>query len=252
MKRALISDIHGNLEALLAVLEDIKGIGVDDIYCLGDVIGYGPNPCECLDNVMKHAKVTILGNHDQAALFDPDGFNPMALQAIYWTRDQLDSGNGSAAQTNARWDFLGELPRFVDEDEFKFVHGSPRDPTNEYVFPEYVFDHRKMEILFKKVKRACFMGHTHLPGVFTTECEFITPEEFGFVYELGKAKLMFNVGSVGQPRDEDKRACYAILDTDEETVTYRRIEYDIDKTADKIYAEADLSDALGDRLKHGR
>ena len=252
MKRALISDIHGNLEALLAVLDDIRDVGVDDIYCLGDVIGYGPNPCECLDQIMKQCKVTILGNHDQAALFDPDGFNPMAFQAIYWTRDQLDSGDSSPAQINARWDFLGELPRFVDEEEFKFVHGSPRDPTNEYVFPEFVFDHRKMETLFKKVKRACFMGHTHLPGVFTTECEFITPKEFEYVYKLGNSKLMFNVGSVGQPRDEDKRACYAILDTDEETVTYRRVEYDIDKTANKIYAQSDLSDALGDRLKHGR
>ena len=252
MKRALISDIHGNLEALLTVLKDIREIGVDDLYCLGDVIGYGPNPCECLDQVMSNAKVTILGNHDQAALFDPDGFNPMALQAIYWTRDQLDNGNGSAVQTNARWDFLGELPRFMDEDEFKFVHGSPRDPTNEYVFPEYVFDQRKMEILFKKVKRVCFMGHTHLPGVFTTECEFITPDEFDYVYDLGSEKVMINVGSVGQPRDDDPRACYAILDTDKNTVTFRRLEYDIETTANKIYAEKDLSDALGDRLKHGR
>ena len=84
MKRALISDIHGNLEALEAVLEDIRQVSVDEIYCLGDIIGYGPNPCECLDLVIKNCKSTILGNHDQAALFDPDGFNPMALQAIYW------------------------------------------------------------------------------------------------------------------------------------------------------------------------
>lgn len=252
MKRALISDIHGNLEALEAVLEDIQRSSIDEIYCLGDIIGYGPNPCECLDLVMQRCKATILGNHDQAALFDPDGFNPMALQAIYWTRDRLDSGPGSPNIVNGRWDFLGELPRQVDDGEFKFVHGSPRDPTNEYVFPEFVFDQRKMEILFGKVTQYCFMGHTHLPGIFTTGCEFLSPDEFGHVYQLTGEKVLANVGSVGQPRDDDKRSCYAILDTDAKTITYRRIEYDIEKTANKIYAERDLSDALGDRLKHGR
>ncbi len=255
MKRALISDIHGNLEALTAVLADAKSLSVTEIYCLGDIIGYGPNPCECLDLVMNHAKVTILGNHDQAALFDPDGFNPMALQAIYWTRDRLDNGPGSSSEVNARWDFLGELPRFSDEGDFKFVHGSPRDPTNEYVFPEFVYDHRKMELLFAKVKQYCFMGHTHLPGVFTTNCEFVAPDEFDNVYALDGSKIMANVGSVGQPRDDDPRSCYAILDTDAAggpTLTYRRVEYDIDTTVDKIYAEPDLLNQLGDRLRHGR
>ena len=255
MKRALISDIHGNLEALNAVLADAKTMSVDETYCFGDVIGYGPNPCECLDTVMKNCKVTILGNHDQAALFDPDGFNPMALQAIYWTRDRLDNGPGTPAQVNARWDFLGELPRFVEEDEFKYVHGSPRDPTNEYVFPEYVFDQRKMEILFGKVKKYCFMGHTHLPGVFTTECEFLSPDECDYTYKLGNEKLMVNVGSVGQPRDDDSRSCYVILDTDTPdgpTITYRRVEYDVETTANKIYAEPELPNSLGDRIKYGR
>lgn len=252
MKRALISDIHGNLEALEAVLKDIGTVSVDEIYCLGDIIGYGPNPCECLDLVMNRCKATILGNHDQAALFDPDGFNPMALQAIYWTRDQLDNGGGMPIAVNKRWDFLGELPRQIDEGEFMFVHGSPRDPTNEYVFPEYVFDQRKMEILFGKVESYCFMGHTHIPGVFTTECEFISPDECDHTYKLANQKALINVGSVGQPRDEDNRSCYVILDTDAETVTYRRIDYDRDKTANKIYNVPDLSDALGDRLKHGR
>lgn len=252
MKRALISDIHGNLEGLQAVLADIEAVGVDEVYCLGDIIGYGPNPCECLDLVIRHSKLTILGNHDQAALFDPDGFNPMALQAIYWTRDQLDNGPGSPAQVNKRWDFLGELPRLSDESEFKFVHGSPRDPTNEYVFPEYVFDQRKMEILFGKVQQYCFMGHTHLPGVFTTRCEFISPDECNHKFSLASEKLLINVGSVGQPRDDDNRSCYVILDTDAMMIEYRRIDYDIDKTANKIYDVPDLADALGDRLKHGR
>ena len=255
MKRAVISDIHGNLEALLAVLEDARSFSVDEIYCLGDIIGYGPNPCECLDQVMRQCEMTILGNHDQAALFDPDGFNPMALRAIYWTRDQLDNGPGNSTQVNARWDYLGELPRSHDDGDFMFVHGSPRDPTNEYVFPEYVFDQRKMEILFGKIKQYCFMGHTHLPGVFTTECEFVSPEECEYRYPLGSEKVMVNVGSVGQPRDDDKRSCYIILDIDDSgaaTVIYRRVEYDIEKTKQKIYDEPDLDNALGDRLQHGR
>jgi len=252
VKRALISDIHGNLEGLQGVLADIESVGVDEIYCLGDIICYGPNPCECLDLVIRHAKLTILGNHDQAALFDPDGFNPMALQAIYWTRDQLDNGPGTPAQVNKRWDFLGELPRLSDEGEFKFVHGSPRDPTNEYVFPEYVFDQRKMEILFGKVQQYCFMGHTHLPGVFTTQCEFVSPDECDHTYKLGPDKVLVNVGSVGQPRDDDNRSCYVILDTDAMSIEFRRVAYDIDKTAGKIYDIPDLSDALGDRLQHGR
>lgn len=252
MKRALISDIHANLEALQGVLADIETQQVDEILCLGDVIGYGPNPCECLDLVMRHTKLCILGNHDQAALFDPEGFNHVALQAIYWTRDQLDRGPGSPTQINARWDFLGERPRKHVEGDFLFVHASPRDPTNEYVFPEYVFDQRKMELLFGKVDRFCFNGHTHLPGIFTTGCEFISPEDCDHRFPLGKEKLIINVGSVGQPRDENPKSCYAIVDDDEMMVRYRRVEYDVEKTARKIYAEDELPNMLGDRLKHGR
>jgi predicted phosphodiesterase len=252
VKRALISDIHGNLEALEAVLADIASAGASEIYCLGDIIGYGPNPCECLDLVMSRCKVTILGNHDQAALFDPDGFNPMALNAIYWTRDRLDNGPGSPAQINKRWDFLGELPRQVTQDDWKYVHGSPRDPTNEYVFPEYIFDQRKMEILFGKVSKYCFQGHTHLPGVFSTDCEFLAQENMECPIRLGEDKLMINVGSVGQPRDGDRRSCYVVVDTDAMTVEFRRVEYDFEKTIQKIYDIDDLDNGLGDRLRIGQ
>jgi len=252
VKRALISDIHGNLEALEAVLEDIRAQDIREIYCLGDVIGYGPNPCQCLDLVMQHTRLCIMGNHDQAALFDPDGFNPVALQAIYWTRDQLDSGIGSPSQINARWDFLGERPRKHTDGPFLFVHASPRDPTNEYVFPEYVFDQRKMESLFSKVDRYCFNGHTHLPGIFTIGCEFIPPEDCDHRFHLGRDKLMINVGSVGQPRDENPRSCYVVLDDEAMMIYFRRVEYDVETTAKKIYAIDELSNMLGDRLKHGR
>ena len=123
MKRALISDIHGNFEALTAVLTKIGELDVDEIICLGDIIGYGPDPVRCLDAVMANCQMTILGNHDQAAIFDPEGFNPVALRAIFWTREQLESDNSNMDQSDRRWDFLGELPRRHDEGKFLFVHG---------------------------------------------------------------------------------------------------------------------------------
>ncbi|MBC8356475.1 MAG: metallophosphoesterase family protein [Planctomycetes bacterium] len=250
MKRALISDVHANLEALNAVLADIRDQGITDIFCLGDIVGYGPNPCECLDQVIKLAQVTILGNHDQATLFDPDGFNPVALQAVYWTREQLESANGSPMQINQRWDFLGELPRTHAEGDYLFVHGSPREPTNEYVFPEDVYNQRKMDALFSRVEKYCFQGHTHIPGIFTVDREFLTPEDISYSYRLGDEPVMVNVGSVGQPRDNDPRCCYVIIE--DSVLTYRRVDYDVDKTAQKIYDIPDLDNMLGDRLRSGR
>lgn len=250
MKLALISDIHGNLEALQAVLEDIRMQSVTDIYCLGDVIGYGPNPRECLDLVRRRTKACILGNHDQAAMFDPDGFNPVALRAIYWTREQLETGGGSQSQINERWDFLGELPRFREDGDFLFVHGSVREPTNEYVFPEDVYDSRKMDELFRRLNRYSFQGHTHIPGVFTAAGEFLSPDECDYEYQLVGDKTMINVGSVGQPRDSNPQSCYVILENN--TVYFRRVDYPMEETIQKIYAQADLENMLGDRLRHGR
>jgi len=249
VKRALLSDIHSNLEALTAVLADIRDQGITEIYCMGDVIGYGPNPHECLNLVQKF-QVCILGNHDQAALFDPDGFNPVALGAIYWTREQLDTGPGGAAAANRRWDFLGELPRVHVEPGMMFVHGSPREPTNEYVFPEDIYNRRKMDNLFGRFELRCFQGHTHLPGVFTPTLEFISPEECDYRYEFTAEKTIVNVGSVGQPRDGDRRSCYVILTDD--AVEFRRIEYSAETTAQKIYAQSELDNMLGDRLLEGR
>jgi len=250
LKLALVSDLHANIEALSAVLDDARAQDVAKIYCLGDVIGYGPDPCECLDLVIKTCEACILGNHDQAALFDPDGFNPVALRAVYWTREQLDDGPGGADRVNARWDFLGELPRFRTEDHMMFVHGSPREPTNEYVFPEDIYNQRKMETLFGLFDTYCFQGHTHIPGIFTPRMEFITPEDCDYEYRLDGDKAMINVGSVGQPRDNDPRACYVILDGD--YIVFRRVEYPIDVVSHKIYATASLDNMLGDRLHAGR
>ncbi len=252
MRQALISDIHGNLEALNAVMADIAQQKVDRIVCLGDIVGYGPNPCQCLDIVIQKCQLTILGNHDQAALFDPDGFNPVALRAIYWTRDELDRGPGPAAAINRRWDFLSELPKSHLEGRILYVHGSPRDTTNEYVFPETIYDQQRMQTLFDRVTGLCFQGHTHMPGVFTTYGEFITPVDCDYRFALADEKLMINVGSVGQPRDEDPRPCYVIMDDKLNELEFRRVDYDVERTIKKIYDIPDLDNMLGDRLRGGR
>lgn len=211
MRRALISDIHGNLEALEVVLADIKSQGIKEIFCLGDIIGYGPNPRECIDRVIENCKVTLLGNHDQGAMFDPDGFNIGAERAIFWTREQLENPS-DRVNNEKRWEFLGMLPRTHRQGPFLLVHGSPRNPLSEYIFPEDIYNHRKMERLFQLVEKYCFQGHTHVPGVFTEGYQFFAPEEIDHEYTLGEGKVMINVGSVGQPRDGDPRACYVILE----------------------------------------
>ncbi len=290
MRRALISDIHGNLEALEVVLEDIKAQGIEEIFCLGDIIGYGPNPRECIDRVMANCKMTLLGNHDQGAMFDPDGFNIGAERAIFWTREQLETPS-DRVNNEKRWEFLGMLPRSFRQDSFLFVHGSPRNPLSEYIFPEDIYNHRKMERLFQLVEKYCFQGHTHVPGVFTEGYQFYAPEEIDNEYTLGEGKVMINVGSVGQPRDGDPRACYVILEdgidpsaelptpperpvtkppadefatmegpvlftkpvpTGPVRITYRRLPYDHETTIRKIYDISELEPFLGDRLRQGR
>ncbi len=252
MKRAIISDIHGNLEALTSVLAKIDEMQINEIICLGDIIGYGPNPVECLDLVMNCCSTTILGNHDQAALFDPEGFNPVAMRAIFWTREKLESDLADPIRSDERWDFLGELPRRHDEGQFLFVHGSPRDPTNEYVFPEHIYEKELMNMLFNRFEKFCFQGHTHIPGCFTEDKKFISPEQADHIFVLGEPKCMFNIGSVGQPRDGDRRACFVVLDSEEKTVRYHRVDYDAEATRSKILAIPNLDDMLGDRLLSGR
>ena len=249
MKRALISDIHSNLEALQAVLADIRQQGITEIFCLGDIIGYGPNPLECIDLVMK-CDFCLLGNHDQGALFDPEGFNSGAERAIFWTREQLEHGKGSPEERLGRWEFLGELPRNRRENGFQFVHGSARNPLNEYVFPEDIYNQRKMEKIFGLVERYCFQGHTHVPGVFTQSLNFFSPEDIGGTFKLGDEKVMVNVGSVGQPRDGNRKACYVVLE--DGVITFRRIEYPAEVTRQKIYDILELDNFLGDRLLEGR
>jgi len=249
VKLALISDIHSNLEALEAVLADIEAQGITEVYCLGDIVGYGPNPRECIDAAM-NCDVCLLGNHDQGALFDPEGFNTGAERAIFWTRAQLEDYGGGSSGSHRRWDFLGELPRNRQEGPLLFVHGSARNPLNEYVFPEDIYNRRKIEKIFALIPQHAFQGHTHVPGIFTEDFRFFSPEEVDYRFRLNEGKTMINVGSVGQPRDGDPRACYVVLEDD--LVRFRRVEYPVEETIEKIYEVPELDNFLGDRLRDGR
>lgn len=242
-RRAVISDIHGNLEALTAVLADIRELGVDDIFCLGDIVGYGPNPAECLDCVRSRCD-SVLGNVDASVLLssvamtnDESGAQARVDRTVAWTREQLFAGD----QADARRDYLDGLARSARWNQWLFVHASPRNPLHEYVMPSDVEPGRSIDQLFALVDRFACLGHTHLPGVITPQYQFIDPPSCQFEYALGDGKLMVNAGSVGQPRDGDSRAAYVILETDR--VVFRRVAYDWRATVAKIRAIPELSDA---------
>ena len=255
---AIISDIHSNTPALEAVLADIARRNVERIICLGDVVGYGPQPAECLDLVMAHASLTLLGNHDYAVLYEPVKFNTGAEAACFWTRRQLELEE-DRAKRNARWDFLGGLEvkcTLRGEDygmgEMVFLHASPRRPVNEYIFPDDIYNNpAKIEGIFERFSHLCFVGHTHVPGVFTPAPDFYAPSEVGDVFETDPhKKALINVGSVGQPRDRDNRACYCLIE--DEAVRFVRVEYDVDLVVRQVCAIPELDDYLGVRLKEGR
>jgi diadenosine tetraphosphatase ApaH/serine/threonine PP2A family protein phosphatase len=255
---AVISDIHANLEALKKVLADIATRGIDRIICLGDIIGHGPDPIQCVDLVREHCQWSLMGNHDFGVLYEPTNFNPGAESAAYWTRDQFDAEPDANTRAD-RYDFLGHLKVRVLEvapdskRSILFVHGSPRRPINEYIFPDDAMTApEKLETIFERVEGIAMVGHTHVPGVFTDEPDFYPPSELGEAgYSFnGEEKAIINVGSVGQPRDLDPRAGYVILHP--ERVEFIRVEYDADVTARKIHQIAELSDWLGDRLYEGR
>ncbi len=254
MKRAIISDIHGNLEALNVVMEDIEKQNVDEIFCLGDVIGYGANPLECLDIVMQKCKICLIGNHEQGALFDPDGFNGSAVKAIFWTREQLCK---PSEKRDDRWEFLNMNPRKYYDEDWKalFVHGSPKNPLNEYIFPEDIYNPKKMETLFNLVAHLSFQGHTHVPGIFTQDSRFLSPEEIGYEFDLlPDHKYLVNVGSVGQPRDYIPNSCYVTAEDSEKGLhlVYRRLEYPAQEAAEKIFQTPELDRFLGERILLGR
>ncbi len=259
MKFAIVSDIHANLEALTTVLNDIENRGIDTIYCLGDVVGYGPNPVECLDLIIEKTQWCVLGNHDYATLYEPTNFNFGAEQASFWTRNILETRE-DAELNNKRWEFLGHLPMRhtikmpldAGEATIDFVHASPRRPINEYIFPDDVYTNpAKVRVLFDKIDHLCFVGHTHMPGVFLDEPDFYLPDELGGAYPIvADEKAIINIGSVGQPRDRDNRASYAFVQ--DEKVNFVRLEYDYKTTMKKILDTGLLDSFHAERLQEGR
>jgi len=248
--KAILSDVHGNLEALTAVMEDIESRGIEEIICVGDVVGYGPNPVECL-KVARSFKLSILGNHEEAVLFRAGSkdFRARAEMAIEWTKKQLFEADAGVARESQ--EFLHSLQETYQEGNELYVHGSPRQPLRDYVYPKDVRNAAKMEEIFAQIEKFCFCGHTHLPGVFQDGSRFIHPEDLSMgVYLPGEEKVMVNVGSVGQPRDGDRRACYVTFDGD--VIVFRRVEYNIDVTIRKVYATKELDRTLGDRLRAGK
>jgi diadenosine tetraphosphatase ApaH/serine/threonine PP2A family protein phosphatase len=251
-KVALISDLHSNIEALEAVLKDINSQGVEDIVCLGDLIGYGPNPRE----MIKHAfnwRWSLRGNHEDALLFLALDFNPEAAQAIDWTRNQLNDAKAPKEENHKMWNFLGDLQDLREDGEVTYLHASPRNHTKEYVRPHDVQDREKMEEIFSLIKRICFCGHTHEPGVFTEDMKFYPPRAFANKVKLSDGRKYYvNIGSVGQPRDRDTRCCYVIWDPEALVVEFRRVEYDYRKTMERIFAIKAIPKRFGERLEVGR
>ncbi|MCD4657255.1 MAG: metallophosphoesterase family protein [Planctomycetes bacterium] len=260
--KAIVSDIHSNVEALLVALKDIdkKGIKNEDIYCLGDVIGYGPDPVSCL-NIAMNFNFVLLGNHEEAVVNGAFGFHPAAKRAIDWTRKQIKPQVFSSGHKKRRWEFVRDLPLKIVKKEILlngliFVHGSPRDPTMEYILKVDTEDYfgevpPKMKEIFDIIDGPCFVGHSHVPCIITEDCAYHSIEEVGYEFKLEEGeKYIINIGSVGQPRDHDNKLCYMTID-DDAVVRWHRLEYDHKTTAEKIRAIPDLDNRNADRLEKG-
>ena len=254
---AVISDIHGNLAALEAVMKDIVSKKVDEIICLGDVVGYGPQPAECLDIIRDRCRVTICGNHDVAALNQAFGFNRYAKDAIDWTRDVLRPKWYTRRGAADRWAFLENLPDRHRREGTLYVHASPRDPITEYIEESDTVDmgfgpSDKIVQIIDMIEKVCFVGHTHKAGIITDDYKYLKIKDLeDDTFELDKGhKVLCNVGSVGQPRDGDSRASYVLFDG-RGRITYRRIKYDIMLTVSKIRAIPELHEKLAQRLLAG-
>jgi hypothetical protein len=328
MRIAIVSDIHANLAAFEAVIAHAKSVGYDSMICLGDVVGYGPDPLECVDLVRSTCEWSLLGNHDFAALYEPTNFNPVARNAAFWTRAQvfankpdeiekavavLDKRRASGEITAAdfeqrakllrdpksRVDFLFSIsPRHVMLDRYICVHGSPTRPVNEYLFPTDAEQNvHRIERSFRMLtmnsaggtprRVSALVGHTHVPGFFLEDRDLdeapsssrsrveaniewvgLPPDVVSWTPgedEMPRGmRFILNPGSVGQPRDRDSRASYAILETatgagadaSADRFTFHRVEYDIARTQKKLHdlraAGADLDPWLAERLELGQ
>lgn len=244
MRVAIISDIHGNLPALEAALSAIDGSGIDEVWCLGDVVGYGAQPDECAALVWERCAVSLAGNHDLAVLgeIEVSAFSPAAADAVRWTQ------KNAAPQT---LEYLRGLAPADESRELGLYHASPRDPVWEYVLSR----DQAEDCLPLQSGRVSLIGHSHVALFFVApegnrdvRGAHATPDSR---LEVSEGRWLINPGSVGQPRDGDPRAAWLDLDSDRWTATYRRAEYDIDRAADPI-VEAGLPEHLATRLYVGQ
>ncbi len=244
MKALIVADIHSNLEAFGSVISDAKGRGgFDEIWSLGDLIGYGPDPEAVIDLLREFKHEAVVGNHDLASIgkLSLEAFNPVAKEANIWTSGRL---------TEDQKEFLDLQPTKLELGEFSLVHGSPRDPVWEYVVSNSVavasFNH------FDTYR--CLVGHSHIPFVCRPKGDDVTEfraPTLDDAVPMNDERMIINPGGVGQPRDGDPRASYAMYDSNGETITHHRTEYDIPKTQEKM-RKHDLPEFLIDRLSYGR
>lgn len=240
MRTAIFGDIHANLEAFEAVLADAESQGVTNYVCLGDVVGYNADPVACLNRVREMGCPTVKGNHDQDASEDHslEAMNPVAASALQWTREQLDD-------EQRLW--LKHLRMVRQVSDYTIVHSTLDQPVHwNYVTNR--FD--AMSNFSYQFTQVCFHGHTHVPRIYV-KSDKVREVPAESVEIEANSKYFINVGSVGQPRDGDPRSCYAIYDHENKIVVFRRIEYDIVKTQEKILA-AGLPEMLAERLPEGR
>lgn len=240
---AIVSDIHGNLAALQAVLADAEKRHATELWCLGDVVGYGPDPLECIDAIRERARVCLSGNHDLAAVgkLSLDEFNTHAGAAVRWTMAQLRQEDTA---------FLGGLPPKLVHDGVTLAHASPREPVWEYVLSRPV----AIESFKHFDTPMCWVGHSHIPFVCLElvpggACDFyLFPEDQPL--PIGSARMIVNPGSVGQPRDQDPKASYVVYDRAGGQLYHHRVAYDIAKTQERM-RHAGLPAYLIERLSRG-
>jgi diadenosine tetraphosphatase ApaH/serine/threonine PP2A family protein phosphatase len=241
MKFALISDVHGNLEALESVLRDIEKQGAEKMHFLGDAVGYGCSPNECVALITKHCDIKLLGNHDYAAmgLEAPENFNQLAQASMDWTQGELSD------QTMAALTDFDMTVEFLD---YFLVHASPANP-DKWV---YILDLSQAVNHFNDFSQeVCFIGHTHIPVCFIEDKDGAFSEQNKAAIKRAKDKrYIINIGSVGQPRDNDPRACYMLVDTKANKIIYRRVDYDIKKAQEKM-KNANLPEFLIERIAIG-